>query len=82
MRRDRYWWDDACAFVSMIILFLQIVSVFMHVPDPRKSSLTPLNSVPNVLFDSGVLSHMDNIAAYYLMATTFYAIIWFVAGGQ
>ncbi|EIW78684.1 hypothetical protein CONPUDRAFT_31182, partial [Coniophora puteana RWD-64-598 SS2] len=58
MRRDRFWWDDACAFLSMIFLFVQIVSVFMHVPNPR------------------VLSHMDNIAAYYLMAATFYAIIW------
>ncbi|GJE88828.1 hypothetical protein PsYK624_049150 [Phanerochaete sordida] len=58
LRRDRYWWDDACAFLSMIFLFLQIVSVFMHVPDPR------------------VLTHMDNIAAYYIMAATFYCIIW------
>ncbi|EKM51748.1 uncharacterized protein PHACADRAFT_262067 [Phanerochaete carnosa HHB-10118-sp] len=58
LRRDRYWWDDAGAFLSMIFLFLQVASVFMHVPDPR------------------VLTHTDNIAAYYIMAATFYSIIW------
>jgi len=58
LRRDRYWWDDACAFLSLLFLFLQIASVFMHVPNPR------------------VLTHTDNIAAYYIMAATFYSIIW------
>lgn len=57
-RRDRYWWDDACAFLSMIFLLLQIAAVFMHVPNPR------------------VLTFMDNVAAYYIMAATFYSIIW------
>ncbi|KAI0734234.1 hypothetical protein C8Q72DRAFT_873264 [Fomitopsis betulina] len=58
LRGDRFWWDDACAFLSMIFLFLQIASVFMHLDDPH------------------VLTHLDRVAAYYIMATTFYAIIW------
>ncbi|KAI0338971.1 hypothetical protein BDW22DRAFT_662378 [Trametopsis cervina] len=58
LRRERYWWDDACAFFSSLLLLVQIVAVFMHVPHPAD------------------LSHTDNIAAYYIMAASFYAIIW------
>ncbi|KIP09640.1 hypothetical protein PHLGIDRAFT_34292, partial [Phlebiopsis gigantea 11061_1 CR5-6] len=58
LRRDRYWWDDACAFLSTVFLLLQVAAVFMHLQDPR------------------VLTHLDNIAAYYIMAASFYAIIW------
>ncbi|KAI0031126.1 hypothetical protein K488DRAFT_29793, partial [Vararia minispora EC-137] len=57
-RRGRYWWDDACVFFSVLCLFVQIASAWMHVDDPSTISRTGL------------------IAAYYLMATSFYAIIW------
>ncbi|EPT05663.1 hypothetical protein FOMPIDRAFT_1044980 [Fomitopsis schrenkii] len=58
LRGDRFWWDDACAFISMVFLLLQIASVFMHLDDPH------------------VLTHLDRVAAYYIMAATFYTIIW------
>ncbi|KAK0202323.1 hypothetical protein DFS33DRAFT_1384673 [Desarmillaria ectypa] len=58
IRRGRYWADDAWAMISMTALFLQIASVFMHLPNPS------------------VLSRSTRIAAYYLMATTFYVVIW------
>ncbi|KIJ37406.1 hypothetical protein M422DRAFT_177900, partial [Sphaerobolus stellatus SS14] len=70
IRRERLWWDDVCfayrsvkainmfskawAFISMVALFIQISSVFMHVPHSSKRSMP----------------------SYYLMATSFYAIIW------
>ncbi|THH14223.1 hypothetical protein EW146_g6084 [Bondarzewia mesenterica] len=58
IRRGRYWWDDAWAFFSLLNLFVQFASVFMHVDDPSE------------------LSKTNRVAAYYLMATTFYTIIW------
>ena len=59
----------------MIFLFLQIASVFMHLDDPRE----PFISVRNTLVElppPDVLTHLDRVAAYYIMAATFYAIIW------
>ncbi|KAH9972395.1 hypothetical protein BJV74DRAFT_210877 [Russula compacta] len=58
LRRTRYWWDDAWAFLSLLCLFVQFAAVFMHVDNPLE------------------LSRLNRIAAYYLMATTFYAVIW------
>jgi len=58
IRRGRFWWDDAWALFSMLALFCQIASVFMHVPNPAE------------------LTKVNRVAAYYLMATSFYAIIW------
>jgi hypothetical protein len=58
LRRDRYWWDDAWAFFSLLNLIVQFGAVFMHVEHPSD------------------LSHLNRIAAYYLMAVTFYTVIW------
>ncbi|KAI9436119.1 hypothetical protein BJY52DRAFT_1130609 [Lactarius psammicola] len=58
LRRDRYWWDDAWAFFSLLNLFVQFGAVFMHVEHPSD------------------LSRLNRIAAYYLMAVTFYTVIW------
>lgn len=58
LRRDRYWWDDAWAFFSLLNLFVQFGAVFMHVEHPSD------------------LSRLSRIAAYYLMAVTFYTVIW------
>ncbi|KAF9012877.1 hypothetical protein BDZ89DRAFT_1023817 [Hymenopellis radicata] len=58
VRRGRLWADDAWALFSMMVLFVQIASVFMHVPNPDK------------------ISKVNRVAAYYLMATSFYTIIW------
>ncbi|KAI0261177.1 hypothetical protein BC834DRAFT_972952 [Gloeopeniophorella convolvens] len=58
MRRDRYWWDDAWAFFSLLNLIVQFGSVFMHVEKPSD------------------LSQLNRVAAYYLMAATFYSVIW------
>ncbi|KAJ6568354.1 hypothetical protein DFH09DRAFT_1313806 [Mycena vulgaris] len=57
-RRGRFWADDAWALFAFLILIIQVVSVFLHVPVPNN------------------LSKTARVAAYYLMATTFYAIIW------
>ncbi|KAI0340312.1 hypothetical protein BDW22DRAFT_410727 [Trametopsis cervina] len=29
---ERYWWDNACTFFSLLLVLVQIVAVFMHVP--------------------------------------------------
>ncbi|EIN03562.1 hypothetical protein PUNSTDRAFT_146998 [Punctularia strigosozonata HHB-11173 SS5] len=58
LRRRRYGWDDGFALVSMIFQIVQMVAVFLHLPD------------------STALPHLTNIALYYIMATTFYCIIW------
>ncbi|KAI0246060.1 hypothetical protein BJV78DRAFT_199416 [Lactifluus subvellereus] len=58
LRRDRYWWDDAWAFFSLLFLIIQFGAVFMHVEHPSD------------------LSRLNRIAAYYLMAVTFYLVIW------
>ncbi|KAF7317681.1 hypothetical protein MKEN_00855800 [Mycena kentingensis (nom. inval.)] len=58
VRRDRLWADDLCALFAALVLIIQIVAVFLHVPIPNN------------------LSRTARVAAYYLMATTFYAIIW------
>ena len=34
IRRGRLWWDDAWVLVSMTSLVLQIVAVFLHIPNP------------------------------------------------
>ncbi|THV02315.1 hypothetical protein K435DRAFT_749615 [Dendrothele bispora CBS 962.96] len=58
IRRHRLWADDACAAFALVILCIQIVSVFLHLPLP--------NTLPQT----------SRVAAYYLMAYTFYAVIW------
>ncbi|KAI0084845.1 hypothetical protein BDY19DRAFT_997408 [Irpex rosettiformis] len=58
LRRAKFWWDDACAFLSSIFLVVQVVAVFLHLPDPH------------------ALSRTGNIAVYYVMAISFYLIIW------
>ncbi|KZV95653.1 hypothetical protein EXIGLDRAFT_671924 [Exidia glandulosa HHB12029] len=58
VRRGRYWYDDAWALFSLLALFVQIASVFMHVPNPAE------------------LSKVNRVAAYYILATSFYAVIW------
>ncbi|KAI0795313.1 hypothetical protein BC629DRAFT_317694 [Irpex lacteus] len=58
LRRAKFWWDDACAFLATIFLFVQVASVFMHLPNPH------------------VLPRTSRIAAYYIMAITFYLVIW------
>ncbi|KAI0056517.1 hypothetical protein BV25DRAFT_1832172 [Artomyces pyxidatus] len=58
IRRDRYWWDDAWAFFSLLNLLVQVASVFMHVENPAE------------------MSKMNRVTAYYLMAATFYTVIW------
>ncbi|KAF8468523.1 hypothetical protein DFH94DRAFT_697739 [Russula ochroleuca] len=58
LRRSRPWYDDACAFLSLLCLFVQIAGVFMHVEHPSE------------------LSRLNRIASYYLISTTFYAVIW------
>src|SRR6266852_6242907 len=76
LRWSRYWWDDACAFFSLLWYL----------------TYYPLQQIPRIyiLFSllvqiAGVFMHVDNplelsrlnrIAAYYLIATTFYAVIW------
>ena len=44
LRGDRFWWDDACAFLSMIFLLLQVAAVFMHINDPRKRFISVQDS--------------------------------------
>ncbi|KZV95650.1 hypothetical protein EXIGLDRAFT_765977 [Exidia glandulosa HHB12029] len=58
VRRGRYWYDDAWALFSLLALFVQIASVFMHVPNPAQ------------------LTKLNRVAAYYILATSFYAVIW------
>ncbi|KZV81495.1 hypothetical protein EXIGLDRAFT_755554 [Exidia glandulosa HHB12029] len=58
VRRGRYWYDDAWALFSLLALFVQIASVFMHVPNPAQ------------------LTKVNRVAAYYILATSFYAVIW------
>ncbi|KAI0084840.1 hypothetical protein BDY19DRAFT_1023578 [Irpex rosettiformis] len=40
LRRAKYWWDDACAFLATIFLLVQVAAVFMHLPDPHVMSRT------------------------------------------
>ncbi|EJD36626.1 hypothetical protein AURDEDRAFT_117041 [Auricularia subglabra TFB-10046 SS5] len=58
VRRGRFWYDDGWAFFSLLALFVQIASVFMHVPNPDE------------------LSKVNRVASYYILATSFYAVIW------
>ncbi|KAI0045762.1 hypothetical protein FA95DRAFT_1495059 [Auriscalpium vulgare] len=58
IRRDRYWWDDAWAFFSLLNLFVQTIGVIIHIHDPSK-----------------VPKH-ERVTAYYLMAMSFYTVIW------
>ncbi|KAI0755398.1 hypothetical protein BC629DRAFT_1662758, partial [Irpex lacteus] len=61
LRREKFWWDDACAFLSMVLLLVQIASSHDLI-----FRLTYLD----------VLSRTGRIAAYYIMAIAFYLIIW------
>ncbi|RDB18573.1 hypothetical protein Hypma_000322 [Hypsizygus marmoreus] len=58
IRRGRFWADDAWALFSMIVLIIQVVAVFLDVPNPKP------------------LSQQGKITRYYLMASTFYCVIW------
>jgi hypothetical protein len=58
VRRLRFWYDDGFAFLSLLVLFVQICAVFIHGPDPSD------------------VSHLTKVAAYYLIAVTFYTMIW------
>ncbi|KAH7099185.1 hypothetical protein BKA62DRAFT_744242 [Auriculariales sp. MPI-PUGE-AT-0066] len=60
IRRGRFWWDDGWALFSLLALLTQIPTVF-------------LRAVP---LDSHAISKTTRIASYYLMATTFYCVIW------
>ncbi|KZV77408.1 hypothetical protein PENSPDRAFT_747132 [Peniophora sp. CONT] len=82
IRRTRLWWDDAWTIFSFIFVLLQIVAAFLHVDDycawsKRSSSDSVCQSKadkrPHVAAD---LPKSGHIAAYYLLATTFYCIIW------
>ncbi|KAI0313401.1 hypothetical protein OF83DRAFT_1086357 [Amylostereum chailletii] len=58
IRRDRYWWDDAWAFFSL---------------------LKSYGRLGGRCWNDGAdeeLSKTNRVAAYYLMAATFYTVIW------
>ena len=37
LRRAKFWWDDAFALLATVFLLVQIIAVFMHLPDPRET---------------------------------------------
>ncbi|KAK1227633.1 hypothetical protein PQX77_009356 [Marasmius sp. AFHP31] len=62
IRQSRYWADDLLAFFSGLSLLLMVASTFIHI------SFTPGNSS---------VKKETMIAAYYLMAASFYSVLWF-----
>ncbi|KAJ7709047.1 hypothetical protein B0H17DRAFT_916276 [Mycena rosella] len=65
-QRGRFWADDAWALFAFLALIIQVVSVFLHVINSHTFPIEILTIDRSCLFQ---ISH-------YLMATTFYAIIW------
>lgn len=60
----------------MFALFFQIAAVFMHLPNPSEHYSSDAVLFVLLIFYLAVLSRSTRIAAYYLMATTFYVVIW------
>ncbi|KAI0288944.1 hypothetical protein BC826DRAFT_1188097 [Russula brevipes] len=81
LRRSRPWWDDAWAFFSLVwYVPLPLCSLLSRDPHARAPILSSL-----IIQFAAVFMHVENpedisrlsrIASYYLMATTFYAVIW------
>jgi hypothetical protein len=75
LRRDRYWWDDAWAFFSF--LWYDPHSLPISRFQPLFSSLiAQFGGVFMHVEHPSDLSKLNRIAAYYLMAVTFYCVIW------
>ena len=79
LRRNRYWWDDAWAFLSLlwyvpVLLFFFFLSFVTSLVFP--SLFVQFAAVFMHVDNPLELSRLNRIAAYYLMATTFYAVIW------
>ncbi|KAJ7068906.1 hypothetical protein B0H15DRAFT_793969 [Mycena belliarum] len=68
-RRGRYWADDAWALVAFLALIVQVVAVFLHVPTPNEMTRTARVA-------GGCILPRQSGSPYYLMAMTFYTIIW------
>ena len=75
IRRTRYWWDDAGHFspsfgMSPVHHFFRDLTYFP--PSLFVQFVAVFMYADNPL----ELSRLNRIAAYYLMATTIYAVIW------
>ncbi|KAJ7777300.1 hypothetical protein B0H16DRAFT_1712320 [Mycena metata] len=80
IRRSRLWADDGCAIFSTCILVLQVASVFLHADMACKYIIAHLFNfgiAPNLHYPAS-MNRSTRIAAYYLIAITFYSIIWSV----
>jgi len=37
LRRRRFWWDDACALLSMLFIILHVACIFIDISEPAKA---------------------------------------------
>ena len=79
LRRRRIWWDDAAALLSALCLIVQTAACFIHTI-PQGIVCTcfdimldyPEIHLPKLVHAS---QHLK-IVEYYLLPTSFYAVIW------
>jgi glucan phosphoethanolaminetransferase (alkaline phosphatase superfamily) len=82
LRRGRYWWDDAWAFFSLLKYVVPthriapLHTLIAIVSSVSTSLIVQFGAVFMHVEHPKDLSRLDRIAAYYLMAVTFYTVIW------